>query len=211
MLLMTDEALKNVARFCYDNNVMCAMHAIGDRAIDQALEVLADFPKDAACFRIEHCELVGPAQLDAIKNSPVLLALQPNFVRNWAHHADLYEERLGKKRLEFCNPYRTLRQSNVPYVFGSDGMPPGPLYGMKGATGHPVESERLTAGEAIDDYTDGPSRFGLHVREAGRLQPGKLADYVVLSGDPLTQDLDTIEVARTAVCGQAVFDRLEAT
>ena len=82
----------------------------------------------------------------------------------------------------------------------------GPLYGLAGATEHPVAAERLTPAEAIARYTALPSRVGLHKREAGAITRDQAADLVVLSKDPLQGDFDAIEVRKTVVAGQVVFD-----
>ena len=115
------------------------MHAIGDRAIDQALDAMVCVPDDAENLRIEHCELVGDDQVRRLARSPVLLVVQPNFVRNWGMSGGAYEKQLGAARFRRCNRWRTLREAGIPFVFSSDCMPPGPLHGLSGATEHPVE------------------------------------------------------------------------
>jgi predicted amidohydrolase YtcJ len=182
------------------------MHAIGDRAIDQALDALARAPSDARNFRIEHCEIVGASQLERLQDSPVFLAVQPNFIRNWAVPGGIYDERLGAGRLRSCNPLRTFKKAGISFVFGSDGMPPGPLYGLKGATEHRIREERLSPADAIDCYTRHPNRVGLHGRDAGVLAEGRLADLVVLDQNPLEGDLDQICVTKTIIGGRIVFD-----
>ncbi len=208
-LLMGTTELTSVVEATHARGYACAMHAVGDRAIDQALDALDGLPKDADTVRIEHCEIVGPTQLDRLRQSPVFLALQPNFVRRWGMPRGLYEQRLGEKRLRSCNPFRTLRESGVPFVFGSDGMPPGPLYGLIGAIEHPVASERLGRTEAIEYYSAAPNRLRIHRRNGGTLEAGRLADFVVLDGNPLTSELDGVRVVRTVVGGQVVFDAAE--
>ncbi len=205
-LLLRKEVIHALAEECSENGYVLAIHAIGDRAIDQAVGVLKGFPKDAGLFRIEHCEVAGPAQIDSLKFAPVFLSLQPNFVRNWGQPGGLNELRLGEERNRRCNPFRSLLDAGVTCVFGSDGMPPGPLFGMKGATEHPVPEERLTVGEAIAAYTSGPHSLAAHRRDAGTLERGRLADLTVLNKDPLTEDLDTIRVLKTVVDGEVVFE-----
>jgi predicted amidohydrolase YtcJ len=208
-LLLEKDELESIVRASHSGGHVCAMHAIGDRAIDQALDALADVPGDAQNFRIEHCEIVGAKQLDRLGRCPVFLALQPNFVRKWGKTGGSYERRLGKKRFRSSNPFRTLRQAGIPYVFGSDGMPPGPLYGLTGATRHPVAEERLSPEEAIAYYTTEPNRIGLHTRDAGVLETGRLADLVVVDDNPLQADLDRVNVTRTIIGGRLVFDASE--
>lgn len=203
-LLVERDELIAIARGCIERGLVCAMHAIGDRAIDQALGVIEAFPDDRESFRIEHCEMVGSAQLDRLAAAPVVLSLQPNFVRRWAAPGGLYERRLGRDRLLRCNPFQTFLSSGIEFIFGSDGMPAGPLYGLKGATEHPVPGERLSASEAIDRYTLRAHRIGPHLREAGTINPGQIADLVILDGDPLRSDVDHIGVTHTILDGQVM-------
>jgi predicted amidohydrolase YtcJ len=85
-------------------------------------------------------------------------------------------------------------------------MPAGPLFGLKGATEHPVEEERLTPQLAIGCYTSRPHTLRAHQRNAGVLEPGRLADFAVLTGNPLGEDLDTVGVRMTILDGEVVFD-----
>ena len=118
-LLMERGELQALARASYDGGFVCAVHAIGDRAIDLALDVVQEFPAGAEVFRIEHCEIVGPEQLRRLENAPVYLGLQPNFARRWGAHRGLYEERIGSARYAICNRFRSLNEAGVEYVFGS--------------------------------------------------------------------------------------------
>ncbi len=205
-LLMRREVLQAAAGECFDNGYLLAIHAIGDRSLDLATDVLKDFPPDAACFRLEHCEVTAPAQIAGLEHAPVFLCLQPNFVRNWGGPGGLNETRLGKERYRWCNAYRTLVDTGKPCIFGSDGMPPGPLYGLKGAVEHPVAEERLTRGQAIACYVTTAHALPAHKREAGTLEPGSLADIAVLSDNPLAADPDSIKVMMTLVDGEVVYD-----
>jgi hypothetical protein len=205
-LLMRPEVLRAVADECFESGYMLAIHAIGDRAIDEATAVLRDFPAESHLFRMEHCEVAGPGQIGKLAHAPVFLSLQPNFVRNWGGRGGLNERRLGQERNRYCNPYRSLLEAGLNCVFGSDGMPPGPLYGLKGAILHPVPEEALTPAEAIGCYTSRAHGIPVHERNAGYLEPGRLADLVVIDGNPLSEDLDTLQVVMTMVGGGTVFD-----
>ncbi|MFH1755427.1 MAG: amidohydrolase [Candidatus Latescibacterota bacterium] len=204
-LLFTGDKLRQYLDACYEHNDDCAVHAIGDRAVRTLLHHLAAYPKDARCFRIEHAEILGPEEMALLEQSPVYLAVQPNFIRNWGSPAGLYEARLGKERLTWCNRFKTLFDKNVAYCFSSDGMPAGPLYGLKGATHHPVPEERIPAGEALLRYTARAHELSGSTKGHGYLEAGSPADFIVLSGNPLEEDSDDISIMRTFIAGKCVY------
>lgn len=208
-LLMQRPVLQAVAEECYDNGYQLAIHAIGDRSLDLATGVLKGFPAGTENFRLEHCEIAAPAQIDRLVSASTALSLQPNFIRNWGGPGGLNETRLGTERNRWCNAYRTLYETGKPCFFGSDGMPVGPLYGLKGAIEHPVPEERMAPEEALACYTRNAHTVGAHKREAGVLEPGCLADLTVLSGNPLQEDPDSIDVRMTIVDGEVAYDVLK--
>jgi predicted amidohydrolase YtcJ len=205
-LLMRREVIRALAEECFEDGYVLAIHAIGDRAVDLAAKSLRDFPRGTNLFRIEHCEIAGPAQIEFLRGAPVVLSVQPNFVRNWGGAGGLYERRLGRERLRWSNRYRTFLSVGLPCVFGSDGMPAGPLYGLKGATEHPTEEERLTPEEALACCTSRPHAVGAHTRDAGTIEEGRVADFVLLDANPLTEDPDRIKVLGTIIDGEIVYD-----
>jgi hypothetical protein len=69
-----------------------------------------------------------------------------------------------------------------------------------------VPEECLTPREAIACYTSRPHAVAAHQRNAGVLEPGRLADLVVVDHNPLTEDFDTVQVVKTVVDGEVVFD-----
>jgi predicted amidohydrolase YtcJ len=88
-------------------------------------------------------------------------------------------------------------------VFSSDGMPPGPLYGMKGATHHAVVRERIGAVEAFRHYTTGAA--ALDSSPAPTLSADARADLVLLSGNPLFADFDGLRIEATFAEGREVY------
>lgn len=204
--LVTEDSLAASLERCVEKGITCMLHAIGDRALRTILLETQHFPPDTRLFRIEHAEVIGWDEMKLLAKSPVSLCMQPNFVRNWQAPGGLYERRLGKSRWRRCNPFRTLADLGVRYAFGSDGMPPGPLYGIKGATEHPLDEERIATAEAIRRYTETANTLSPNGRRTGQLKAGFFADMAVLSGNPLDTDPDVITVERTYLGGEEVYD-----
>jgi predicted amidohydrolase YtcJ len=202
-LLVTRESLREELAACAGKGIGCAVHAIGDRALSTVLDAVDDTGAEPARVRIEHAELIGERDVERCARLRVPLVMQPNFVRNWGGEGGMYAARLGPARWARHNPFATLLRAGVSFVFSSDAMPPGPLYGIKGATHHAVESERIGAAQAIRRYTGeiapwpGPA--------GGILAPGAPADLVVLSGNPILADLDSVRVESTYVAGSEEY------
>jgi predicted amidohydrolase YtcJ len=161
------------------------IHAIGDRAIEQVLQTHESVRPDPSLrHRIEHVELPLPLQLERMRAAGLYLSMQPNFTANWSGPDSMYDERLGTARDEGSNPLLSVYEAGIPLAFGSDGMPPSPLYGLHGAINGPYPRQRLPFDVALDAYTAGGALFGFEEEEKGSLEPGKLADIVVLDEDP---------------------------
>ena len=167
--------------------VQMALHAIGDRAVDQALNVFERLGERRGVaelrHRIEHAEMISEGAVTRIPKLGVTASMQPNFVGRWQMPGGLYEQRLGKRAM-LLNPFRKILSAGVPLAFGSDCMPMDPLFGIRSAMNHPMESERLTFVEALHAYTLAAARAGGVERITGSIEPGKEADIVVLSADP---------------------------
>ncbi|MBI4416648.1 MAG: amidohydrolase family protein, partial [Euryarchaeota archaeon] len=188
-----------------------AVHAIGDRAVDVVLDayerILDEDSREDHRHRMEHLELTSEDALDRVADLGVLPSMQPNFVARWSHPGGMYEARLGRSRVREINLYRELLRRGSRVAFGSDGMPYGPLYGMRGAMEAPFPSQRLRFRDALRCYTVHGAFAGFEEGDKGTLAAGKLADFVVLSGVPGRVPGSRVRVVATAVGGRLVYGR----
>ncbi len=186
------------------------IHAIGDRAIEQVLHVHASLSTDRRLrHRVEHFELPTERQVERIRSLGLFVSMQPNFTANWSGPGSMYEERLGAVRDQLSNPLRRVVDRGIPLAFGSDGMPPGPLYGLYGAVQGPFPAQRLSMEEALACYTAGGAEFGFDETRCGHLVPGAWADLVVLDQDPRVDPQNVLDrrVEMTWVGGARVYER----
>ncbi|MCK4570833.1 amidohydrolase [Candidatus Bipolaricaulota bacterium] len=184
------------------------IHAIGDRAIEQVLRTHEGLQTNTSLrHRIEHFELPQESQLARVKKAGLHLSMQPNFTANWSGPDSMYVDRLGVDRDRLSNPLRLIHDADIPLAFGSDGMPPSPLYGLHGAIHGAYPGQRLTIEEAIACYTMAGARFGFEEDEKGCLQAGKLADLVVLDQDPQLnpEHMSQRSIEMTFVGGDLVY------
>ncbi|OEJ34746.1 amidohydrolase [Streptomyces subrutilus] len=192
-----------------------AVHAIGDRAADVALDALERAqrlrPRPGARHRIEHAGLIRPDQLPRIARLGVSAVVQPNFLR---YFGDDYATVMGAERAPWLYRGRAFLDHGVTLVGSSDRpvTDGSPLRAVQFMVERASESGRLigpdegiTVDEALYAYTVAGA-YACHWEDsAGSLTPGKRADLVVLGDDPRSVEVSRIggiEVAATYVDGR---------
>ncbi len=155
VLLHTAEGLRTMLEEAAALAGGAAVHAIGDAALDLALDALEGARASAGPFRarIEHAQLITRAQALRARRLGVTLCMQPNFSGDSVCYAD----RLPAAYLPLNNPFRMLidEAGFVPgadLVFGSDGMPHGAEEALRSALFPPYPGQRLTLGEFTAGY-----------------------------------------------------------
>ena len=178
---------RRVAAEQHLNGGQIAIHAIGDRAITEAVnrieEVLTKTPRADHRHRIEHFEYPTDADIGRAGRFGIVASMQPNFVGEWAWPGGMYETRLGKRRNRRSNPYRRLLDLGFHVPFGSDGMPFHPLYGIWSAVNHPIPGSRIGVEEAVRCYSLEGAYATREEGIKGSIEAGKLADVTILPMD----------------------------
>jgi predicted amidohydrolase YtcJ len=186
-----------------------AVHCETDGAIEQVLsameKALATQPRPNHRHRIEHCEIPTLDQLDRMAKAGILASMQPAFFPHLVDWDD-YVSRFGKERMQRIHPYRTMKNKGVRLCGGSDCpiTPYSPLTGIQAAVLHPVEAERLTPEEAIRLFTTDAAFAAFEELKRGSIEPGKIADLVVLADDPFrvaSESIAAIKVMETYCAG----------
>jgi len=144
LLMMTPKELAEKIMAVHRCGLQVAIHAIGDRGIEYAIDAvenaLREKPRKDHRHRIEHCEILTSHQIERMGQLGVVASAQPNFVGHWGGPEGLYKTRLGARRMRKNNPYRLLLDEGVRVAFGSDCMPFNPIYGIWSAINHPITS-----------------------------------------------------------------------
>ncbi len=194
-----------------------ALHAIGDRAIDAALDLIEEaqrrFPRADCRPRIEHCGLVRPDQLPRLASAGVIPVVQPEFLYDFG---DDYASVMGPSRADWLYRGQSFLDHGLRIAASSDrpvttGAPMTALAFMttrRSRSGQPIgAAEALTVHDALRAYTI-DAAFACRVDDlVGSLRTGKRADLVVLGRDPLTtppEQLADIAVKATLLDGRAV-------
>jgi predicted amidohydrolase YtcJ len=212
-LLHSDEKLLNIFGDIMTIGYSLMAHAIGDRAIQQFVEIYKkvfsdEIPDNPKMHSLEHVEVIDSELLDELKNLGIVVSAQPNFAGRWSNPGGLNEQRLGKKRLMRCNAYKEFINKEIPVVFGSDSMPLDPIFGLRSAVFHPIKNQSVTPLEAVKAYTQNCYKIFKLDSKFGSIEPGKMADLVILTKDPITEpNFDEIKIAGTIIDGNIVYSK----
>lgn len=216
VLYFDDAELFDFIRRAHRAGLQVAMHAIGDRAIEQLLDayerVLSRYPRRDHRHRIEHFLLPTAEHIERAARLGLCVAMQPAFQHLWGGPSGLYWQRLGPERYQRFAAHRTVMQAGLRIGGGSDSpvTPMDPLLGIHAAVNSPNESERLDPLDALRLYTSSAAWLSFEEKSKGTIEVGKLADLVVLGGDILASDQGTLEdvaVDITMVGGQVLYSR----
>ena len=194
-------------------------HAIGDAAIELTVDAFVDAlrqnPRDDHRHYLNHFTVTPPVEtLELMAEHEIAIAQQPNFTYTLEGR---YVANLDGERLAHNNPLKVPMERGIFLAIGSDILPIDPLVGLyaavtrKGMSGEVYgPDEALTIEEAIRAYTAKGAWLTFEEEVKGTLEPGMLADMVVLSDDLLTLDPERImdvEVDMTIVDGRVLYER----
>jgi predicted amidohydrolase YtcJ len=204
-------------------------HAIGDKAVEMALDAFAEAEKAAHAngikaqdgsdnfrLRVEHAQVTNPAQVGRFRDLNVIASMQPNHLLTDMHWA---MSRLGTQRAAHSYAWAEFEDHGVKLAFGTDypGEPVAPFRGIYAAVTRKSENgkqeyfpaQKLTIQQAIAAYTTGSAYAEFAETQKGTVAPGMLADFVVLDRDltaiPPEKILGT-RVLRTVVGGMTVYE-----
>jgi predicted amidohydrolase YtcJ len=194
--------------------IQVGVHAIGDRAIGQALRcarravrTVGHAPFAACRHRIEHVELLGSDGADRMAELGLAAGVQPAFDAAWGGPDGMYERRLGSRRAKSMNPFADLWRRGVPMGGSSDSgvTPLNPWHGVAAAVHHHRPSQRLGLPVALELFTLGGRILARQERTTGRIRTGQRADLTAFPGDVLSADpskLAPVEALFTMVGGR---------
>jgi predicted amidohydrolase YtcJ len=188
-------------------------HAIGDKATSIALDAFSQpGVLKTARNRIEHAQVVDPADIPRFKQLGVIASMQPNHLltdMNWA------VDRLGEKRATYSYAWKAFLDAGVPLAFGTDYPvePVTPFRGLYAAVTRMNEAgtktyypeNKLTRGQALYAYTQGSAYAEFAEKHKGKLVPGCDADFILVDRDlykVAAPDILSTKVQRTYVAGQ---------
>jgi predicted amidohydrolase YtcJ len=195
-------------------------HAVGDRAVEMNINGIESavraFPRPDPRHRIEHCAMTGQELRSRIKRLGIVPIAQPVFFHEFG---DGYVLNYGRERAEEMFTTASFIRERIPFAMSTDCPVtfPDPTLNISVAmtrwtmTGDVVgPQERITLEQALYAYTMGGAYAAFEENVKGSLQPGRLADLVVWTGNPFGAEPDQIREMTsrmTMIDGQVVFER----
>ena len=219
---MADDVIRNLMSRAAMDNYQVAVHAIGDKANAQvldAIEELSETYKGDRRWRIEHAQIVDPADLPRFGKHGTIASMQPV---HQTSDRTMAEARLGPDRLGGAYAWASMLKNGSVLAFGSDYPveSPDPFAGWaaaftrQDASGQPFggwrPEERVTREQAWWAFTGGAAYAGFAEEKFGRLAPGQRADFIIVDRDPLLaspSDLRATKVQETWVGGHKEWVR----
>lgn len=227
ILALPEQEMMDTVRIATEQDLMIAIHAIGDRAARVALNSIeyaqqavarnqdAAVPLKHVRYRLEHVQLIAPEDLQRMRRLGVIASIQP-------FHAvadrDIVERYWGR-RSRRAYAYRTMHEMGIPIALGSDAPvetfdPLSILYAATirrdPATKRPpwLPDQALSIVSALGGYTLGAAYAGAEEQHKGSLTVGKLGDAVVLRDDLLRVEQERMTengVQATILGGNIVY------
>ncbi|HWP51493.1 MAG TPA: amidohydrolase [Clostridia bacterium] len=218
----TQEQLDAQVKKAYDLHIQVGAHVIGDKAAEMLTTAIerarADNPNaDPRCFRMIHMSLLNKNVIDRIAKLPVVVDIQPMFVSTNVRWS---ESRVGNERSRYHYCWRKLLDNNMILTAGSDSPCESydPMHGVyavvtrQGMDGYPqggwFPEERVTVYEAVSMYTRNAAYVSYEETIKGTIEPGKLADFVIMDADVFhtqPERIKDITVKKTYLGGKMVY------
>lgn len=217
--LFSAEHMNAMVSYANAHGMQVAIHAIGDACLDQVLNAvdlaLREYPREDHRHGVVHCQITRPDQLRRIRDLNMHVYAQSIFL-DYDNH--IVENRVGPELAASSYRWKTLMDGGVSVSNGSDCPVelPDVMRGIECAvtrtsidgTGPYLPEEAFTVREALDSFTIRGAEASFEENSKGRIAPGYLADFVVLSENPFAVDpreLHNIAVQACYLGGERVY------
>jgi predicted amidohydrolase YtcJ len=213
-LNISESRLREFVHQAHRAGLQIALHAIGDRAIDIAVEAyrhaLVACPRADHRHRIEHFEVPTQRAVEQVAELGIACSMQPAFSYfSDEQGSSAYEHYLGPERAARLEPYPLLAKLGVVTAGGSDSPVTSidPLLGVHALVNNPRPARRMTVDYALRMFTVNGSWLAREESERGCISPGRKADLVVLDADlnESPAEIKDIPIAGTISDGRIVY------
>lgn len=197
-----------------------ALHVVGDAALEQTVDVFEELhrqrPLTGRRWTLMHALFPTEKVLEACQRMDICISVQQGLSYAFG---DSMVKCWGPRRAAFATPHRDYLDRGFRLAGGSDVVPFNPLVSIWSsitrqtrAAGVLGREQGVTRDEALEMYSINPSYLTFEEHVKGSIEPGKLADLIVLSDDPLTcpeAAIKDLQVLATVLGGNVVYGQLE--
>ena len=220
LMTTSEEEITRLTVAAHEAGIRVSIHSIGDRGIDAGLDAIEEAQRrmhvEDMRHRIEHNSCCTPKQLERIK----ALGVTPSSSIGYMYGiGDDYVENFGPERIRWLHPHKTMQEMEI--IAGGNNDYPVTSYSpfvqiyaavtRKTRTGQIVSPEEsIGVFDAIRLYTWNGAYIGKEENIKGSIEPGKLADMIVIDRDILSvphEDLKDIRVLTTITDGKIVYQQ----
>ncbi|TFB25059.1 amidohydrolase [Filobacillus milosensis] len=220
-LIYSQSELDELVSIAAENDMQVAMHAIGDRAVEEAIVALEqeNARTSALKHRIIHAQTLAPDLIQRLKTIKPYIETQPSFlISEW----NSKEQWTPKDLLPYCDAFNSLMRDQIPITLSSD-LPIGSLNPMESVyaavtrmdlgeqpDGGWMPQERISVDDAFHGFTSAPAELEFKEKVKGKIESGYQADFILLNKHPLEaqhKDLKDITVMETWSKGKQVFKK----
>jgi len=219
--VMSIDRIYNYVKDADNENLQVMIHAIGDKAIHNLLNTFETIQEENGekdrRFRIEHAQHIAQNDFKRFSQLNVIPSMQPYHAIDDGRWA---EKLIGPERIKTTYAFKSLLDAQANLVFGSDWFvaPPIPLMGIYAAVTRRtlddknpegwVPEQKITVEQALIAYTKNAAYSSFEEDIKGTLEPGKLADFVIISEDLTKVDpikIKDLKILETYVGGKKVY------
>ncbi|MFH2011100.1 MAG: amidohydrolase [Pseudomonadota bacterium] len=214
------EELNEMVLEIHQAGFQVAIHAIEEPTVEAACSAieyaLLKSPRSDHRHRIEHCSVCPPKLAKRIASLGIIVSTQPSFIY---YNGDRYLRTVSSQQLRHLYPMATLLKNGIRILAGSDFpvVPPNTIISIYSAvsriseTGETVlQEEGVSSLDALRMHTEYPAMANFEENIKGTITPGKVADLVILNGDPLkvpAEEIKDIQVEMTVLNGEVVWEK----
>lgn len=220
-LIYDQEQLNEMVRVASENGMQVAMHAIGDRAVEQAIIALEqqEARTKQLRHRIIHAQTLAPDLIKRLRKIKPYIETQPSFLLGeW----DKKENWTPQQLVPYCDAFQSLMSEHIPLTLSSD-LPIGALnpfisiytaVNRMDLEGNPkggwMPQERLSVKDSYAGFTKVPAELEYKDHEKGKIEAGYQADFVLLDQHPEDVEVDNlqhVQVLETWHRGKLVYKK----
>jgi predicted amidohydrolase YtcJ len=217
-LYPTLDELRQMVSQAHSHGFQIAIHAVEENTIAAAVSALESIydksPKNNHRHRIEHCSVCSDSLLDRLENIRALVVTQPSFIY---HSGERYLETVPEEQQPLLHRISSFLKSGLKPCAGSDNpvAPLNPLLSIHAAVNRRTQDgnvffprERVLPSVALEMHTRAAAYASFDEEVKGTIVPGKLADFTLLSDDPLKimpEKIHGIKVDATIIGGEVVW------